>query len=108
MPEIINATEKLKILTLDNKDEFLENVIILSKGFFLYKNQPIVEILKGFKSYIVLTFGKLESINQKIEESLNESNYAPHLCTPINGLFDKISSQLKVNLMTGSAITLCA
>lgn len=105
LPEIINETEKLK--TLDDKEEFLEKIIILSKGYFLFKNQSIFQILKDFKSYIVITFVRLESINQKIEESLNESNVPP-LSTPINGLFGKMSSKPEVNLKTGSAITLSA
>lgn len=104
--EIIKETEKLK--TLNNKEEFLEKVIILSKSFFSYKNQAIVQILEDFKRYIVITFERIVSINQKIEESLNEINYAPSLSTPINGLFGKIASQPKVNLMTGSGITLSA
>ncbi len=108
LPEIIKETEELKSLALDNKEQFLENVIKLSEGFFLYKNQTIAEILQEFKSYIVITFGRLESINQKIEESLNESNYAPHTCTPINGLFGKISSQPKIDIMASSTIMLSA
>ena len=107
LPELINETEKLKTL-IDSKEEFLDKLIALSNGFLLYKNQPIVQILNDFKGYIVTTFGRLESINQKIEESLNENDYAPHLNTPISGLFGKISFQPKVNLLMGSAITLFA
>lgn len=107
LDEIIKETEKLK--TLDNKEEFLEKVIILSKSFFSYKSQAIVQILEDFKRYIVITFERIVSINQKIEESLNEHNYAPPpLSTPINGLFGKIASQPKVNLMSVSGITLSA
>lgn len=104
--EIIKETENLK--TLDNKEEFLEKVIIFSKSFFSYKNQAIVRILEDFKRYIVITIERIVSINQKIEENLNENNYAPPLSTPINGLFGKIASQPKVNLMSVSGITLSA
>src|SRR5436190_11263751 len=106
LPEIINETKELK--NLGDKEEFLVKIIILSKGFFLYKNQAIVQILKDFKSSIVITYGILESINQKIEKSLNECNYVSPLSSPINGLFGKISSQSKVNLMTDSTLTLSA
>ncbi|MEN9916477.1 MAG: hypothetical protein RLY40_409 [Pseudomonadota bacterium] len=104
LPEMIDEIEKIK--TLDSEEKILEKIIILSKSFFINKNQEIVQILEDFKSAIIIISEKLEVINQKIEEKLSENNFVGPINFSTNGLFSKTSSNQKIDLTSDPTISL--